>query len=73
MKPSIFIIQIITLSVSIYFNSLAIDYLIQYIHTDLDHIFGIALDITVISSIITLLTFTYFIWGIVQHITKRIT
>ncbi|AJA69866.1 hypothetical protein HX045_06045 [Myroides odoratimimus] len=73
MKPSIFIIQIITLSVSIYFNSLAIDYLIQYIHTDLDHIFGIALGITVISSIITLLTFTYFIWGIVQHITKRIT
>ncbi|GAQ13124.1 hypothetical protein MODO_0771 [Myroides odoratimimus] len=47
--------------------------MIQYIHTDLDHIFGIALGITVISSIITLLTFTYFIWGIVQHITKRIT
>ena len=73
MKSPLFIIQIITLSVSIYFNSLAIDYLIQYLHTDLDYIFGVALSLTVLSSIITLLTFTYFIWGITQYIAKRIT
>lgn len=68
MKALRLLLQILILSISLYCTSLSFDYLMQYLHSDLDNVFRIALILTTVSSTITLFMFAYFIWYLLNKL-----